>query len=257
MRSPEPIRRVFKKFDGIALETLTKAWRYPQQPETYQRTVPLIKEQHETYKTAGNCFDLSLWLYESFQHEGISAYFIGESIGTPDAHVAVLAQDEKGFNYYCDLGDQWIEPILVDARSEAFTEEIQYGFFPGANISIKADEKQFQVTHHRPNGKKSAHSYSLEPVSHDEFMEAAEYSQTLLRAPLVETRFYNKYYDEVVHWEFNQGESFMSTTKGLIKDEPPENMEEQVERIHAKTGMDLTIIRDALTAYANKMTKRS
>lgn len=49
----------------------------------------------------------------------------------------------------------------------------------------------------------------------------------------------------------------MSTTKGLIKDEPPENREEQVERIYAKTGMDRTIIRDSLTAYANIMTKRS
>ncbi|TWM29930.1 hypothetical protein CHCC14820_1269 [Bacillus paralicheniformis] len=70
------------------------------------------------YGIAGNCFDLSIWLLDEFTKDGVEAFPIGRSFKTERAHAAVIALDERGRRFLCDLGDQWLQPILIDCECE-------------------------------------------------------------------------------------------------------------------------------------------
>lgn len=249
MKAPAEIMNVYKKFDEIGLETLSKAWYKSRRTQRFQRTVDEIEVDYKKFGTTGNCFDLALWLYDAFQKAELEAYFIGEHVGTPDAHVAVLVRDYEGYRYYCDLGDQWIQPILVDASSPHFTSEAQDGFFPGARVVVDAKENEFEIIYLRSNDKQSRQSFITEPIPFQAFMEAGEHSQQLLRHPLVEKRVYDKKLQEVVLWEFSDFKSFTSTTKGLKEDEPVEHEEDWAERISSKTGIDKDVVIQALRKY--------
>src|SRR4029453_1755746 len=115
MVAADAILRVWRKFDRFPMETLTKVWFYKQNTAKKQREVSLMKEHYAQYGITGNCFDLTIWLLHEFENEGIEAYSVGHDLGTPDAHVAVIAKDEKGNRYFCDLGDQWLNPIQIES----------------------------------------------------------------------------------------------------------------------------------------------
>ncbi|WP_068774021.1 hypothetical protein [Paenibacillus sp. FJAT-26967] len=235
MLATRDIESVWEKFDSFPMETLTKAWYYRRTSGSKQRDISLMKEHHEQYGITGNCFDLAIWLLHEFGQQGIEAYPIGHHLGTPHAHVAVIAKNANGKRYLCDLGDQWLKPILVDADSEDFTSDRLAVFFPAADVQVTSQKDVLLISYHRPNGRISRQEFSLEPLDRSTFMGAAEISQnTLKKPPLLECRV--PYKTEIAHWEFYNGSSFMSTTEGIINE--PETGDKEVwrERIRQKTG---------------------
>lgn len=248
MEAPEEIRSVWQQFDGFPMETLTKAWHYQRSGEQKQRSVEQMVQHHNRYGITGNCFDLAIWLLEAFDRAGVKAYPVGSGLGTERVHAAVVAEDQRARRFLCDLGDQWIQPILVDAACPEFKEGRLSGFFPGAEVQVKAAENGIEVIYHRPNGKQSNQIYALEPVDRTEFLAAAEYSQQHIHPePLLEVRLLEA--GEIVHWEFDNWKSFLSTRTGLYPDNEIETLEEWVERIHDKTQYDKEFLAESLSFY--------
>ncbi|WP_246364030.1 hypothetical protein [Halobacillus locisalis] len=196
-----------------------------------------MKEHRRKYGLSGNCFDLAIWLLDEFRKDGIEAYPIGHDLNTEDAHVAVVAKDELGDRYLCDLGDQWIMPILIDENNKDFTVERQSGFFPAADVQVQPSGKYVEILYHRPNGKVSKQLYDITPIQAETFYRAAHKSQSLIReTPLVECRI--PYKNEVAHWEFDDWEITLSTTDGLYK----HSCEDYVEVIHRVLGFDRELL---------------
>ncbi|MEK5108314.1 hypothetical protein MHI57_16655 [Cytobacillus sp. FSL K6-0129] len=248
MRATESIQRVWEQFNTFPMENLTKIWHYQKGSERKQRELSLMKEHREQYGLAGNCFDLAIWLLDAFRQAKIQAFPIGHHLGTVNAHVAVIALDDDGGRYLCDLGDQWLNPVLIDKKRENFTSEKLGGFFPGANIQMIPNEYMVEVRYHRPNGKESKQIYDTRPIDCDVFLHAAEHSQNLIKpTPLLECRV--PYQTEVAHWEFTNWISFLSTNHGLIKDSPLVGIDEWVMKIHEKTGYNKEILLEMLKLY--------
>lgn len=247
MKAPKEILAVWHQFDAFPMETLTKAWMHAK-GDPKQRDVATMERHRREYGISGNCFDLAIWLLHAFEEAGVEAYPIGSELGTGDDHAAVMASDSRGRRFLCDLGDQWLQPILIDGDDPAYTEEKLAGFFPGAEVQLISGEHTFKVVYHRPNGKYSTQVYSSLPVLMEEFLEAAEISQNnVYPKPLLEVRL--PWEDETAHWEFDDWKSFLSTSKGLYEDPPLASLDEWVERIHDKTGFDKTVLKESLEFF--------
>ena len=213
-----------------------------------------MREHRQQYGVSGNCFDLAIWLLDEFKNSGVEAFPVGHNLKTESAHVAVVAINEKGNRYFCDLGDQWLNPILIDTNSEDYTNEEMSGFFPGAKIKVQGDENDIEIFYHRPNGKISKQVFNTEPIEMDDFLQAAEYSQNLIKPrPLLECRI--PYKSEIAHWEFYNWESFLSTSEGLFKEPQLLRIEEWVEKINRKTGYNKEFLLDVLKRYKHMQTK--
>ncbi|WP_394137785.1 hypothetical protein [Cytobacillus oceanisediminis] len=248
MIAPESILSIWKRFDRFPMETLTKAWFYHKAGRKKQRDVSLMKEHYAKYGISGNCFDLAIWLLYELKQAGIEAYPVGHRMKTPSAHAAVVAVDEKGRRYLCDLGDQWLQPILIDADSGDFSVEKLRGFFPAADVQVAAGGSQLEIAYHRPGGKISRQKYDTLPIDMNTFLEAAEKSQnTINPKPLLEQRVPFK--NETAHWEFYNWESFLSSTEGLYHEKHAGSLEEWAFRIHEKTGYDQQYLIEALGIY--------
>lgn len=248
MKASKEILAVWRKFDNFPMETLTKAWVYAQGGSPKQREVETMKRHREQYGITGNCFDLALWLLDAFKEAGIEAYAIGSGLGTDRVHAAVMAVDSEGRRFLCDLGDQWLQPILIDCDDKSYTGEKLTGFFPGAEVRVIPEKDGFQVIYHRPNGKFSTQVYSSDPVSMKDFLAAAEISQNnVYPRPLLEVRL--PWGNETAHWEFDDWKSFLSTSKGLIEDPPVATIDEWVERIHEKSGYDKMFLKQSLEYF--------
>lgn len=248
MFAPKDILTKWKKFDQFPMETLTKAWFYTKGSFKKQRSISLLKEHRQQYGISGNCFDLAIWLLDEFKRDGITAYPIGHDLNTSHAHVAVIAFDEVGKRFLCDLGDQWLAPILIDEDYEDFTEDKLSGFFPGAQVQVKPCERLVEIIYHRPNGKLSKQSYDRQPINMNILMKAAEYSQNLIKPkPLLECRI--PYNSEVAHWEFFDWESFLSSSEGLFHDPKLDKLEDWAKRINEKTGYNIQFLMEALELY--------
>lgn len=251
MRATESILKTWRKFNDFPMETLTKAWYFGLGTEKKQRDVPLMREHREQYGMSGNCFDLAIWLLDELKKDSVEAYPIGHGLDTEDAHVAVMAVNEKGQRYLCDLGDQWIAPILIDTDSEDFSSERLSGFFPGAEVQVRDHEMGIEVVYYRPNGKASKQTYHTEPIEMEIFLKAAELCQNMIHPnPLVEVRVPFK--SEIAHWEFYNWESFLSTSEGLKTEAKLEKVEEWAERIHLRTGYNKEILQEVLWKYKRK-----
>lgn len=249
MKAPNTILQVWDQFKHYPMETLTKAWYASKNPEPYQRTVEQMKAHYAKYKLTGNCFDLAIWLLHEFKEQGIQAYAIGHDLFTEEAHVAVIALDEHNYKYLCDLGDQWIQPICVDATNKAFHSDDCIGYFPGATIQVQPSGEDVEIAYKRPNGKVSKQIFHLQPIDESKLLQAAEFSQQHIRPrPLLECRQYVGGH-EVTHWEFTNWQSFTSTMGGIIHDEELNSIEEWAERIHNKTGYQIEFLIEALTLY--------
>ncbi|MGN9865342.1 hypothetical protein [Bacillus swezeyi] len=246
--APNDILATWRKFDRFPMETLTKAWFYHQAGARKQRDLSLMKEHRQQYGISGNCFDLAIWLLDELKNDEVKAYPIGHHFKTDRAHAAVIALDEKGRRFLCDLGDQWLNPILIDFESEDFTDEKLSGFFPAAQVQIKSAAYRIEVIYHRPNGKSSKQVYDPEPVDMKLFLEAAEYSQNTFKPePLLECRI--PYQDETAHWEFSGWNSRLSTSSGLFQEAKPNSIEGWAEKIHQMTGFDKNVLISALDVY--------
>jgi hypothetical protein len=251
LKAPTEIINVWKRFNHYPMDTLTKAWYFEKNTIKKQREVSLMKEHYEEFGITGNCFDLSLWLIHEFNKENIEAYPIGTQIHTTDAHVAVIALDNNGKRYLCDLGDQWIQPILIEENYNLTSEQKLSGFFPGAEVTVKTSNNVANAHYFRPNGKVSKQTYSLNPIEMGEFLIAAETSQNhVKKEPLLESRLFEG--AEVAHWEFYNWESWRSSSLGILKDDQLQTIEEWSERIHNYTGYDVQFLNQALQLYWNK-----
>lgn len=248
MLPTDSILKAWEKFNHFPMETLTKFWFYNKGTIKKQRDVSLMKEHREQYGLSGNCFDLALWLLDEFSNGGIEAYPVGHNLNTQDAHVAVIAINEYGNRYFCDLGDQWLFPILIDSTSEDYTNEKLSGFFPAAKVQVQNNENRTEILYHRPNGKVSKQIFNTEPIEMKDFLAAAEFSQNFIKPnPLLECRV--PYKSEIAHWEFYNWESFLSTSEGLFKEPKLEKIEEWVEKISEKTHYNQEILSDILIEY--------
>ena len=255
MIASKEILSVWHSFDDFPMETLTKAWVYSKGGHPKQRDVETMKKHREQYGITGNCFDLAIWLLDAFKEAGVEAYPIGSELGTEEAHAAVIAVDGEGRRFLCDLGDQWLQPVLIDADSNAYRKDKLSGFFPGAEVQVVPDKASFEVIYHRPNGKVLTQNFSSEPVAMKDFLDAAEYSQNhVYPKALLEIRF--PYKNEIAHWEFFNWKSFLSTSEGLYPDAPAATIEEWVERIGQKTGYDRQFLMEALTIYKEMNDKK-
>ncbi|TCP53711.1 hypothetical protein EV586_10555 [Tumebacillus sp. BK434] len=246
MQASAEILAVWQKFDPFPMETLTKAWH-----RGGQRTVAEMKAHREQYGTSGNCFDLAIWLLEEFRAAGITAYAVGHDLGTGEAHVAVVAEDEQGSRYLCDLGDLWLQPILLDPKRSEFSGERLAGFFPAAEVQVAVEGDRCLVRYFRPNGKQSRQEYDLTKIAEPELLAAAEACQQDYRLALVELRV--PHGSETAHWEFGDWESFLSTSEGLYPEEKLSTIEAWVERIHARTGIAKAVLQESLAFYQNSM----
>jgi hypothetical protein len=249
MLPTKSILHTWKKFDSFPMETLTKAWYFDKGTHRKQRDVSQMKEHRQLFGITGNCFDLALWLLDEFKKDGVKAYPIGSKFNTDKAHVAVIALDENGKRYLCDLGDQWLSPILVDTGAEDFTNDKLPGFFPGAKIQVQPEKEDFiEILYHRPNGKQSSQTFDLKPIEMIDFMQAAEFSQNHIHPYLLfECRI--PYQSEVAHWEFYNWESFLSASDGLHPEDQTESIEHWVKVIHEKSNYSKDFLFDALTKY--------
>ncbi|WP_226673352.1 hypothetical protein [Rossellomorea aquimaris] len=248
MNASDSILNTWNKFNDFPMETLTKVWFYNEGSAKKQRDVSLMREHREQFGMSGNCFDLALWLLDEFKRDGIEAYPVGHNLGSEEAHAAVIALNEKGERYLCDLGDQWLNPILIDTKSPDYTTEKLDGFFPAAMVQVLDHPTGIEVHYHRPNGKVSKQAFQTERIEMETFLKAAEHSQHMIKNhPLLECRI--PYQSETAHWEFYNWESFLSTTEGLIKDQKLATVEEWAERIHGKTGYHKAILINILEHY--------
>lgn len=246
MRATQDILSIWRKFDNFPMETITKAWYSQSDANSKQRTVEQMKSHREQYGTSGNCFDLAMWLIHEFRQQKFNSY----AILTPGSHVAVIVLNEKGDRYLCDLGDQWIEPILIEQNHEDYTEEFLDNFFPGAQVKLESQENSLLVTYKRPNGKEINQTYLLNPITDERLIAEGEKTQRTLRSPLVEKRIFTD--EQVIHWEFDNYISFFSSMDGKQIESKLPTIEEWVERIGNVSGISKKIIRDALEVYSKK-----
>lgn len=245
---PEKILKVWKYFDGFPMETLTKAWMLKYRPSVRQRTIEDMEAHRRETGASGNCFDLAIWLQHQFRVGGVKSYAVGESSKNGFSHVGNIALDDDGRRYLCDLGDLWIQPILIDDQDSMSMKEPKLGYFAGAAVNIKLDRNLLQVTYLRTGGKTSEQSYELTPISESDLIEAGNISQGLLSKPLVEMRIWQP--EETVHWEFDNYRSFTSSVTGLHIEAQALNIEYWASRISANTGMNQSYVLACLRAHS-------
>ncbi len=228
LSAPASILEVWRSFDGVPMETLTKAWVYCHRGPG-QRSVAMMEADRARTGASGNCFDLAIWLRHRLRRAGIGATIIGHALGTREAHVAVLAEDAEGRPYLCDLGDMWLWPVAVDVAQP----EPVSGFFPAADVSLNLTGPHLQVDYFRPGEKMSAQRYDLRPVADTVLREAAELNQRNLAQLLVEVRAP----EQGAHWEFTGHSSHWSTPMGIRRE--PGLAEDLAwgQRIAARTGI--------------------
>lgn len=247
MRAPKEILDVWHLFDDKPMDTVMKLWWSKQPGGGGLRSVSLIKEHYAQFRVAGNCVDLSLWLIEEFRNRGIEAYGIADDVNAERAHIAVIAVDQNGNKYLCDLGDQWIQPILIHENLEPSQEWVS-GYFPAANIKQETIGQKTKLLFQRPNGKVSSSTFNTEPLKDDFLWDLSERVQLVFRkTPLIEIRLPIK--DEIAHWEFDNWTSFLSTSEKLTKEESNLSLDDWVQRIHMRTGMNKEFLDEALRYY--------
>ncbi len=246
MRATPDVIAIWNKFDDFPMETLTKAWYNELTMDSQQRSVDLMKLHREKYGTSGNCFDLAIWLIDEYRKNNLYSY----AVLTPDSHVAVVVKNEEGNKYLCDLGDQWIEPILIEPNHEDYSEQFLPGFFPGAEVKLNYRTGNLLVTYRRPNGKVSRQEFDLTPIFDQELIVAGQKTQKKLWTPLVEKRLFME--TEVTHWEFDNFTSFISSTEGKKMEEPLRKIEEWANRICIMSGISEEIVLTALKVYSKK-----
>ncbi|MDI6739009.1 MAG: hypothetical protein QME74_01420 [Candidatus Edwardsbacteria bacterium] len=228
------------------METITKAWWHGQVPEgrPCQRSIGLLNEHRARWGTSGNCFDLLFWLMDAYRQNRIDCF----AIGTPDDHVAVVALDEHGDKYLCDLGDQWLQPALIDPASPRYDgSTVLEQFFPGARVRLRCECRILHIEYLRPGGHVSSQDFDLTPLNEGELVARAEATQHNPWGALCERRI--ELDGQRVHWEFENDKSFFSTNEGLMHEPPLSSTEEWAERIADRSGIHRDVVIAALEKY--------
>ncbi len=250
MQAPQSIRSIWDRFGEIPMETFTKGWWHRRcGGRARQRTVAEMVEHRRALGAGGNCFDLALWLRHDLQEAGIEARVVGHDLGTPEAHVAVLAVDGAGAEYLCDLGDCWLQPVLISPEREGFDPGWHADFFPGREIQVRRDGVRLEVCYRRASGKVSRQVYDLSPVGEEELRRACDHSQNLLRRPFCERLLPHPRTGERAHWEYDRGRSFWNLADGPVFEEPCATAAQWVERIAQRTGVAPSLLEEGFRAY--------
>lgn len=250
MQAPEAVLNVLKGFLGLPMETFTKGWWLKRCGGTArQRTVDEMREHRRSLGAGGNCFDLALWLRHAFTQEGISARIIGHCLETPDAHVAVLAADHLGAEYLCDLGDLWLQPILISPEHPSYSPGWHSGFFPGRLVQVRRSGTSLEVSYRRVNGKVGRQEYDLAPISEEQLQRACHLSQNLLRRPFCEMLLPHPETGTIEHWEYDRGASFWNLADGPVFEQPCTSLGQWISRIATRTGLDPELISTAFQVY--------
>jgi hypothetical protein len=227
------------------METFTKVWWNEQCGDVArQRTVDeMVAHRHE-YGTGGNCFDLALWLRHELQQAGIPARIIGHDLNTVHAHVAVLAEGGDGAQYLCDLGDQWLQPVLITPQREDWSPDWLRGFFPGRDIQITPVGDSLVVAY-RHSGRAATQRFDLAVIGQAELDRACHHSQSLIRRPYCEMLLPHVS-GSIEHWEYADGRSFWHLESGTEYEAPCASAGEWAARIADHTGMDSSLIRHVI-----------
>jgi hypothetical protein len=250
MHAPEPIRQIWSRFAGVPMETFTKGWWHRQtNGAPRQRTPQEMAAHRAALGTGGNCFDLSYWLLHELDQVGLRGYAVGHHLETEDGHIGVVAVDADGREYLCDLGDQWLQPILITPGDSAYSPDWHTGFFPAADVQLQRAGAELTVRYRRPNGKESRQTYDLTPVSTDSLNRACHFSQAHLTQVLCEALRPYPGTGEVAHWEYSEERSFWSLPTGLVVEEPCDSVEGWTARIAATTGVHPEVIRTGFDVY--------
>lgn len=244
---PKHLMAVWRRFDAVPMETLTKAWISTTPRGSHQRSVERMERDHRRHGTGGNCFDLALWLLRDLASAGIPAHAVGHDVLTEEAHVAVVAV-VQGEHYLCDLGDMWIRPAPL-GRPWAAPEA---GWFPAAHVVLRREPgaRSLTVDYHRPGGRMSTQTYDLAPIPRPVLERAAERSQHRLDDPLVERRLARPHQTD--HWEFWRWSSWLSTHQGLYRDAPLASDAAWAKRVESRAGIEAPVVLAALTAYRRR-----
>lgn len=171
------------------METLRKAWLHTER-RVHQRTLQEMEDDRGRQGTSGSCFDLALWLRDAFAGAHIDAFLIGTALDALNQHVAVCAIGPDGERYLCDLGDQWIQPILLDEVRGRFE-----------CLPLTCEHRTIRYIRH--GGGSSQQTFSLRRMRMKDVMQAAEISQCTLRYPLCDVRLYGPI--GVEHWALSAG----------------------------------------------------
>jgi len=246
MNISSEILSVWSRFDDFPMETLTKAWYYHQVPpgRTRQRSLELMKEHRQRYGTSGNCFDLAFWLRDEFQKNGVSCW----AVGTDHDHAALMARDGQGYKYFCDLGDQWLLPLLADTAHPDYREDLELeGLFPGAKIKPRISGNILDIQYLRPGGHISRQAFNLTPLEEADLMARAEATQNNLHDALCECRIWQG--GKRVHWEYSEKKSFISNDESRIYEPGLNSLEEWAQWISQRSGIKYEITLKALEIY--------
>ena len=253
VQAPVPILAVWQRFAGVPMETLTKAWWLNQcGGVARQRTVAEMRGHRESLRSGGNCFDLALWLIAELEEAGVTARPIGHGFETPRAHIAVVARASAG-EYLCDLGDQWIQPVLIDPQNSAFTPGWLEDFFPGAKVRLQRDRDTLYVHYLFPDGGGNQQTYDLRAISDGGLERACAHSQGLLRKPLVEILVRHPGTGELGAWEFSRFRSLWRLPSGHRAEPNCVDLAEWANRIVERTRMSSELVTEALRLYAPRI----
>ncbi len=249
MRAPEAVVRAWMRFRGVPMETLTKAWwwrRCAGVPR--QRTVAEIRHHRDLMGGGGNCFDLALWWMAELAEIGVPARPVGHDLETPHAHIAVVASAD-GAEYLCDLGDQWLQPILIDPTDSAFDPAWRDDFFPGARVRVEREGNTLCVHYLFPDGAGNRQTYHLGVVRAPDLERACVHSQRLLRKPLIEVVSRYPATGELGAWEFDRFRSFWRLPSGRRPEPGCDDLSAWVARIGDRTGMSRALVAEGLDVY--------
>lgn len=254
MQAPNSILEVWRQFRGMPMETLTKAWWLDQCGGVpRQRTIAEMRRHRDLVGSGGNCFDLALWLIAELAQAGVRARPIGHDFGTPHAHVAVVAYAGDA-EYLCDLGDQWLQPVLIDPDDAAFEPAWLDDFFPGARVRVERDGDTLRVHYLFPDGRGNQQTYHLDVMADEGIERACRHSQGLLRKPLVEVLVSHPETGEIGAWEFNRFHSFWRLPSGRRTEPDCGDLATWAARIAERTGMSIQLVTQALRLYGTQTT---
>lgn len=248
MQAGAALLSVWQRFSGVPMETFTKIWwRERCAGVSRQRTVAEMIAHRRELGTGGNCFDLALWLRHDLRQSGIAARIIGHDLCAAHAHVAVVAGDARSGEFLCDLGDQWLQPILISPDRQGFSPEWQSGFFAGREVRIDADGHSLAVVY-RHRGRVISQCFDLAAVEDDALDHACSYSQNLVRSPICEMLLPYQA-GQVEHWEYDSDQSFWRLASGAVYEEPCATQDEWAERISRRSGIRAELLRTAFRLY--------
>lgn len=243
MKPTTSILSVWARFDNIPMETLTKAWYWSKTEGDRQRSVAKMQANRQSYGCGGNHYDLAIWLIDAYQNAGLKAWAVRRSGGND---VAVIVE-EQGNQFFLQQALQWTKPVHIGEKEAAFRSQWLNDVSPGLSIQVDRSKNRLHILWKGQDDTVHTCAYDLTPLDMITLRERAALSQKQLETPLVRVR--TNWKGETAMWEFQAFSSRLHTAEGAIQEATAANLDEWVERIHQRTGMDRYVVRKSLSVY--------